>query len=247
MKTYIHIRTSAVKGQIPRPTHMTFKHNAVPSITWRRISVCNTFEGHFLRIMLSGESQPPKVTSCWPIYITELQRFRASEQIREPEPGVKKGVTSYNSHVMELLYLRWPTGPTVINWTELNTHTPGLQAFEHKHFNGLKWDFLLRDYLQFNAHFFLCPTHDPFRRHKIMKDITRSSVNISSKDQEKFKVFSQGNQRDNWYEGADRGQRNLGRRTRVKDQGDEQVGEKKQTAQTDPVRRPRTNAGFGVI
>lgn len=112
MKTYIHIRTSAVKGQIPRPTHMTFKHNAVPSITWRRISVCNTFEGHFLRIMLSGESQPPKVTSCWPIYITELQRFRASEQIREPEPGVKKGVTSYNSHVMELLYLRWPTGPT---------------------------------------------------------------------------------------------------------------------------------------
>lgn len=28
-----------------------------------------------------------------------------------------------------------------------------------------------------------------FRRHKIMKDITRSSVNISSKDQEKFKVF----------------------------------------------------------
>lgn len=30
-----------------------------------------------------------------------------------------------------------------------------------------------------------------------MKDITRSYVNISSKDQEKFKVFSQGNQRDN--------------------------------------------------
>lgn len=64
-----------------------------------------------------------------------------------------------------------------------------------------------------------------------MKDTTRSSVNISSKDQEKLKMFSQGNQRDNWYEGADRGQRNLGRRTRVKDQGDEQVGEKKQTAQ----------------
>lgn len=52
-----------------------------------------------------------------------------------------------------------------------------------------------------------------------MKDITRSYVNISSKDQEKFKVFSQGNQRDNWYERADRSQRNLGRRTRVKDQG----------------------------
>lgn len=62
MKTYIHIRTLVVKGQIPTPTQMTFKHNAVPSITWRRIGVCNTFEGHLLGIMLSGESQPPKVT-----------------------------------------------------------------------------------------------------------------------------------------------------------------------------------------
>lgn len=57
MKTYIHIRTLVVKGQITRPTHMPFKHIAVPSITWRKI----TFEGHLLGIVLSGESQPPKV------------------------------------------------------------------------------------------------------------------------------------------------------------------------------------------
>lgn len=173
-----------------------------------------------------------RLHSCWPIYITELQRFRASEQIREPEPGVKKGVAQLQQPCdgATLPEMSHRTYSDKLDRTK-HTHTPGLQAFEHKHFNGLKWDFLLRDYLQSNAHFFLCHTHDPFRRHKIMKDITRSSVNISSKDQEKFKVFSQGNQRDNWYEGTDRGQRNVGRRTRVRDQGDERVGEKKQTAQ----------------
>lgn len=33
----------------------------------------------------------------------------------------------------------------------------------------------------------------------------------------------------------------------MRDQGDKQVGERKQTAPADPGRRPRTNAGFGVI
>jgi hypothetical protein len=81
-----------------------------------------------------------------------------------------------------------------------------------------------------------------------MKDITRSYVNISSKDQEKFKVFSQGNQRDNWYERADRSQRNLGRRTRVKDKAMSRWERKsKQLKQILWGGRPRTKAGFGVI
>lgn len=79
-----------------------------------------------------------------------------------------------------------------------------------------------------------------------MKDITRSSVNISSKDQEKFKVFHKETK-----ETTDMKEltevREILEENRVEDQGGEQVGEKKQTAQTDPVRRPRTNAGFGVI
>lgn len=193
-----------------------------------------------------------RLHSRWSIYITELE-FRTGQQIREPEPEVEKGVASCNT----AKWRPWD-GTTlpgndrqdlqVINWTELNTHTQGLQAVEHKHFNGLKWDFFLRDYLQFKAHLLMCPTHDPFRRHKIMKDITRSYVNISSKDQEKFKVFSQGNQRDNWYERADRSQRNLGRRTRVKDKAMSRWERKsKQLKQILWGGRPRTKAGFGII
>lgn len=71
MKTYIHIRTLVVKGQIPRPTHnMTFKQNAVPSITWRRMSVCNTSEGHLLRLCWVEKVNLQRLHSCWPIYIT---------------------------------------------------------------------------------------------------------------------------------------------------------------------------------
>jgi hypothetical protein len=61
MKTYIHLRTLIVRPN-PQATHMTFKHNAVPSIAWRKTRMCTALERHLMGIMLSGESQPPKVT-----------------------------------------------------------------------------------------------------------------------------------------------------------------------------------------
>lgn len=184
---------------------MTFKHNAVPSITWRKISLWR-----LMGISWVEKANLQRPHSGWPTYIT-VTKVRTGEEIREPEPEVEKGVASYNSarKTRGGTTLPWSDRQDlqVINWTELNTHTQGLQAVEHKHFNGLKWDFLLRDYLQFKAHFFMCPTHDPSGDIKL-----RSYVNISSKDQKKFQVFSQGNQRDNWYERANGGREILGRK-----------------------------------
>lgn len=45
----------------------------------------------------------------------------------------------------------------------------------------------------------------------------------------------------------DQGHRSLGRRTTVKGQGDEQMGEREQTAQKDHMLKPRGNAGLVVI
>lgn len=60
-----------------------------------------------------------------------------------------------------------------------------------------------------------------------MKDITRSCVNISSKGQEKVQgVFTRKLRRTTDMKQADQVHRNMGRRTRLKVQGDEQVGEK---------------------
>lgn len=81
-----------------------------------------------------------------------------------------------------------------------------------------------------------------------MKDLTRSYVNISPKGQKKFTVFSQGYWRGQpAWDKLTMVLEILGEELERKIQGDEQVGNKKQTAQTDHVRKPRTNAGFGII
>lgn len=76
---------------------MTFKHNAVPSIAWRKTRMCNALERHLMGIMLSGESQPPKVTRLMTHLHNRVTEFRTGEQIREPELEVKKGVASCNT------------------------------------------------------------------------------------------------------------------------------------------------------
>lgn len=80
----------------------------------------------------------------------------------------------------------------------------------------------------------MCPIHDPLGD-KIMKDITRNYVNISSKGQEKVQgIFTSKPKRTTAMKQDDHGHRNIGRRTRVKDQSDEQVGEK--TKQNNPAQ-----------
>lgn len=70
-----------------------------------------------------------------------------------------------------------------------------------------------------------------------MKDLTRRYVNISPKGQKKVHgVFTRTPKRTTGMRQSDHGHRNTGGRTRAEDQGDEQVGNKKQTAQTDHVR-----------
>lgn len=81
-----------------------------------------------------------------------------------------------------------------------------------------------------------------------MKDLTRSYVNISPKGQKKVHgVFTRIPKRTTGVRQAAHGPRNTGGELERKIQGDEQVGNKKQIAQTDHVRKPRTNAGFGII
>lgn len=57
----------------------------------------NAFEGHLTGIMLSRESQPPKVTLLMTHLHNRVTEFRTGEQIRAPELEVKKGVASYNT------------------------------------------------------------------------------------------------------------------------------------------------------
>lgn len=81
-----------------------------------------------------------------------------------------------------------------------------------------------------------------------MEDITRSYVNISSKGQEKFKVVPQGNRRGQliWNK-LTMVIEILGEEQKWKTKLMSKCKKKKQTAQTYHVRKPRTNAGFGII
>lgn len=145
---------------------MIFKHNAVPSITWRKISLCNTTERRPMGISWVEKANLQRPHSGWPTYITvtKVRDRQADQGARARAGGGREWLaTKVQGRPRGGAALLWSDRQDlqVINWTELDTHTQGLQAVEHKHFNGLKWDFLLRDYLQFKAHFFMCPTHDP--------------------------------------------------------------------------------------
>lgn len=126
-------------------------------------SICNNFEGDFLGTVLSGV-WPPKLHSRWAVYVRKKYN-RNSEQIREPGAEVRREWLGQGS--MKTTWWNYSTWNDhrdlrVINSDRTkHTHTQGVQAVEHKCFNCLKWDLLLRDYLQFKAHCFMCPVHDP--------------------------------------------------------------------------------------